>query len=183
MSGAPALYFPDPDEMVVRVQLFGIMLCDQLEASSSASRSKESRKRRRARVPDEAQCFHSPETKRDPLLRLALYGDDATDRRIMRCAKEVSAYARRQSPDMPAYMRDAYAELTTTEDHVLQLAALYFFVSWHVELIPTRSSASRSARDAAAAVWSEGSTRTPAPCRTCTAPASTLSAGSARRPP
>ena len=135
-SASPALYFPEPDEMVVRVQLFGIMLCDQLEASSSAGKARGSRKRKRARVPDEAQCFQSPTARQDPILRVALYADEETDKNIVRCAKEVCAFANRISPDMPSYMRDAYAELLTTEDHVLQLASIYFFVSWHVDCDP-----------------------------------------------
>ena len=136
-SSAPQLYFPDPDEMVVRVELFGIMLCDQLEASASVGvRAKDSRKRKRAKVPPEAQCFHSKVASEDPILRLALYADSETDSKIVRYAKEVCAFAHRQSPDMPPYQRDAYDELLTTNDHILQLAAVYFFVSWHVDCDP-----------------------------------------------
>ena len=124
-ASSPALYFPDPDEMVVRVQLFGIMLCDQLEASASAGKAKDSRKRKRARVPDEAQCFQSSVARQDPILRLALYADEQTDQNIVRYAKEVCAYALRISPDMPAYMRDAYAELLTGGSRAA-LASIYF---------------------------------------------------------
>lgn len=133
-SSAPVLSFAPPEEIEVRKQLFGTMLCDQLEATNSVARTKESRKRKIARVPDYAsQWCQGPNIKKDPLLRLALFSDADTDKEISQSCKIICDYVRRTSSDMPSYMRDAYAALAKTEDHILQIAAIYFFVYWHVD--------------------------------------------------
>lgn len=133
-SSAPVLSFAPPEEIEVRKQLFGTMLCDQLEATNSVARTKESRKRKIARVPDYAsQWCQGSNIKKDPLLRLALFSDADTDKEISQSCKIICDYVRRTSSNMPSYMRDAYAALAKTEDHILQIAAIYFFVYWHID--------------------------------------------------
>lgn len=136
-SGAPALSFDSPDDIEVHKQLFGIMLGDQLSASNSVARTKESRKRKRDTVPSSAACFQGDAVRNDPVLRLALYSDAKTDADIVRLSTGVCDFVRRTSGNIPSYMRDAYAALAkTVEDHILQLAAIYFFVYWHIDCNP-----------------------------------------------
>lgn len=135
-AAAPVLSFASPDEIDVRKQLFGIMLGDQLEATNSVARSKESRKRKRDVVPESALCFQGKVVASDPVLRLALYSDAKTDADIVRLSVSVCDFVRRTSVDIPLYMRDAYAALAKTEDHILQLASIYFFVYWHIVCDP-----------------------------------------------
>ena len=109
-------------------------MCDQLEASNSVPMGgRESRKRKRDAVPPAAACFQGATVAADPVLRLALFHDAEADARLVAGARQVVAYVQRTSPNMPMYMRDAYTALQHTEDHILQLAALYFFVYWHVQ--------------------------------------------------
>lgn len=133
-----ALSFAHPDPLEVRKQLFGIMLCDQLEASNSVSvKTVESRKRKRDHVPPSAAaCFQGPIVAADPVLRLALFHDAKAQKTLTDGARAVVAYVQQTSPNMPIYIRDAYTALQHTKDHILQLASLYFFVYWHVHHDP-----------------------------------------------
>lgn len=131
------LSFSAPDAVEVHRQLFGIMLCDQLNASESVPRTKESRKRKRGNVPaSAAKCFQGEEVQRDPVLRWALFSDPDTDAELARHADAVCEYVLRSSPDMPGYVRDAYTSLYQTNDHIMQLAVLFFFVFWHIKHNP-----------------------------------------------
>ena len=136
-SAAPAassLTFASPDDMDVRQQLFGILLCDQLEAANSVPRTKDSRKRKTSQVPAAAaRCFQEGCVAKDPLLRLALFSDKETDARIVRHSHAVCAFVRRVNPALPAYIRDAYTALADTTDHLLQLASVFFFVYWFTD--------------------------------------------------
>ena len=128
-----SLSFAPPDDMEVRWQLFGILLCDQFEAANSVPRTKDSRKRKVAEVPEPAaRCFQEGVSE-DPVLRLALFSDPKTDADIIRHSNAVCDYVLRTSPKLPAYIRDAYTALKDTEDHILQIACLYFFVYWFTE--------------------------------------------------
>ena len=119
--------------MEVRKQLFGILLCDQFEAANAVPRTKDSRKRKISQVPHAAaRCFQEGMSA-DPVLRLALFTDPATDASIVRHSNAVCDFVRRTSPNQPAYIRDAYKALRNTEDHILQLACIYFFVYWFVD--------------------------------------------------
>ena len=136
MDLVPALSFPEPSELEVRVQVLGIILCDEIEANNSVPRSKDSRKRKRTAVPEEARCFVGPAVESNPILRLSLCLNTVTDADIVRYAQQVRAFAERTVADMPAYMLDAYAAMAKTENHVLQIAAILFFVSWSVACDP-----------------------------------------------
>lgn len=133
VGSAPELTFAPPDELEVRKQLFGIMLGDQLEATNSVARSKDSRKRKRDAVPQNSLCFQGEAVLADPILRLALYSDPKTDADIARLSVCICDYVRRTSTSTPSYVRDAYAALAKTEDHILQLASIFFFVYWHIQ--------------------------------------------------
>ena len=137
-SSSSALSFAQPDPLEVRKRLFGIMLGDQLEASNSVPiTTGESRKRKRDRVPAAAAaCFQGPTVAADPVLRLALFHDAKAQAKLADGSRAVVAYVQRTSPDIPVYVRDAYTALQHTDDHILQLASLYFFVYWHVHYDP-----------------------------------------------
>ena len=145
-AGTSTLSFSAPDAMDVHRQLFGIMLCDQVNASESVPRSKESRKRKRGDVPARAAaCFQGTVSRRDPVLRWALFSDPDTDAQIARHADAVCRYVLRSSPDMPGYVRDAYLTLQQTNDHIMQLALLFFFVFWHIKHCPATHTCSLTA--------------------------------------
>ena len=133
-----ALWFPEPCVDDVRVQLFGIMLGEQLNAMSHAMRKHKKSHREKASAvayvpPDyqETSCFDVHLLRRDPILKLALLHEDFDDPSAF--AREVYEYAKRTSDKMPMYMHKAYEEFTKSSEIVLHLAGVYFFVSWHTD--------------------------------------------------
>ena len=138
-SSSSALSFAQPDPLEVRKRLFGIMLGDQLEASNSVPiTTGESRKRKRDCVPAAAAaCFQGPAGRLHEFgAGLALFHDAKAQAKLADGSRAVVAYVQRTSPDIPVYVRDAYTALQHTDDHILQLASLYFFVYWHVHYDP-----------------------------------------------
>lgn len=47
--------------------------------------------------------------------------------------KEIHDFAMARSPKMERYMKATYTALLNTTDHVNMMAAIFFYVSWHLE--------------------------------------------------
>lgn len=137
-AATKALWFPEPCVEDVRVQLFGIMLDEQLKAITHALQKHKKTHREKSTAvayvpPDyqETSCFDVHLLRNDPILKLALVHEEYRD--LSPFAKEVYEYAKRTSDKMPMYMHRAYEKFTETSEFVLHLAGVYFFVSWHTD--------------------------------------------------
>lgn len=135
---SPELFWCQPDELEVRVQLFAIMLGDQLLASASA-RSKSKRHGRHGAAkksqvapsrPESPSCFSS--AHQDPMLSLCL-SPAILNAHGAEYMKEIYDFAMAKSPKMENYMKATYETLLNTADHVNMMAAVFFYVSWHLE--------------------------------------------------
>lgn len=132
------LWFPEPRVADVRVQLFGIMLGEQLNAISCAlHKHKKTRRDKANSVPysppdyKEISCFDPDLLRSDPILKIALLHKEFENPTAY--AEAVYDYAKKTSTKMPMYMHKAYTEFTKSSEIVLHLAGVYFYVSWHTE--------------------------------------------------
>lgn len=134
---SPELFWRQPDPLEVRVQLFAIMLGDQLLASAAAQ-SKSSRHGRRASAkktqttprPESPSCFTNID--HDPMLSLCL-SPSQLNAHGTEYMKEIHAFVLACSPKMERYMKTTYEALLSTTDHAIMMAAIFFYVSWHFE--------------------------------------------------
>lgn len=135
---SPELFWRQPDPLEVRVQLFAIMLGDQLLASASAQ-SKSSRHTRRGSAkkisstpprPESPSCFHSID--HDSMLSLCLSPSQLNAHGV-EYMKEIHTFVSACSPKMERYMKTTYESLLSTTDHAIMMAAIFFYVSWHFE--------------------------------------------------
>lgn len=134
---SPELFWRQPDDLEVRVQLFAIMLGDQFLASAAAQ-SKSSRQGRRGSAkktqtaprPESPSCFNN--IHHDPMLSLCLspLRLNAHGTEYMR---EIYTFALACSPKMERYMKTTYETLLSTTDQAIMMAAIFFYVSWHFE--------------------------------------------------
>lgn len=135
---SPELFWRQPDALEVRVQLFAIMLGDQLLASASAQ-SKSSHHGRRGSAnktkttpprPESPSCFNNINHDQMLLLCLSPLQLNAHGTEYMR---EIHTFAMACSPKMERYMKTSYEALLSTADHAIMMAAIFFYVSWHFE--------------------------------------------------
>ena len=135
---SPELFWRQPDPLEVRVQLFAIMLGDQ-RLASAAAQSKSSRHGRRGSAkkvqvtpsrPESPSCFWNAD--QDPILSLCL-SPSTLSARGGAYMKEIHDFAMARSPKMERYMKATYTALLNTTDHVNMMAAIFFYVSWHLE--------------------------------------------------
>ena len=129
---APTLFFEEPDADEVRVQLFAIMLGDQILCSTAAQKGSKPRKKTTEtgttqRRPESPSCMDR--AKRDTMLRFALW-PDWLQQNGAECMKEIVDYAMKTSPKMEEYMKDSYKVLLETDDHLLMMAAIFFYIYW-----------------------------------------------------
>ena len=139
------LYFEEPSADEVRVQLFAIMLGDQILCTSAAQKGWKAKKK--AVKPHQNSSVQSSSViptntdltpsimeraSGDALLRFALWpqwlnehGRDAM--------QEIVSYAFKTSPKMEKYMKVAYNTLLQTDDHLFMMAAIFMYASWMCE--------------------------------------------------
>lgn len=142
------LYFEEPSPDEVRVQLFAIMLGDQILCTTAAQKGwKEKKKGHKPSQGSGSSTQAAPpatqkilelapsimdKAKTDSLLSFALWPDwlNENGRAAM---KEIVEYALETSPKMEKYMKDAYATLLQTNDHLFMMAAIFMYASWLCE--------------------------------------------------
>lgn len=139
------LYFEEPSPQEVRVQLFAIMLGDQILCTTAAQKGwKEKKKSQKqsqgvglqtsnaTQVISELTPSIMGHAKADPLLSFALWPDWLNENGAA-AMREIVDYAMQTSPKMEKYMKDAYTTLLQTKDHLFMMAAIFMYASWLCE--------------------------------------------------
>ncbi|MBM93569.1 MAG: hypothetical protein CMF51_02310 [Legionellales bacterium] len=141
-SSSSMLYFEEPSPDEVRVQLFAIMLGDQILCTTAAQKGWKAKKKAQktqsgcGMPTSKAKGEYSELTpsvmeraKEDPLLRFALWPDWLNEHGTA-AMREIVEYAFETSPKMEKYMKDAYNTLLQTKDHLFMMAAIFMYASW-----------------------------------------------------
>lgn len=133
----PELSWQKPDQLEIDIQLFAIMLQDQLlctrAASTKASRIPRKQATKQADTlaprPKSPSCFERITS--DVMLELCIF-ENHLKQKGREYMQEIYDFALTRSPKMEKHMQNTYASLLTTSDHVLMMAAIFFYIKWHL---------------------------------------------------
>lgn len=131
----PKLFFEQPDAGQVRVQLFGIMLGNQILRNRAAAQKGGAKTKRKApdgmegQPPRQKSDSIMNKAKEDTLLRFALW-PEWLNKNGKSSIREIVDFAMQTSPKMESFMIEAYNHLLETDDHLCMMAAIFFYIYW-----------------------------------------------------